>query len=302
MCFISIVVPLYNKEHYVERMITSVINQSIHDYEVIIVNDGSTDNSVNVLNPLLKPNMRIIHQEHAGSSAARNRGIRESKGKLIAFLDADDEWEVTFLEKIKNLYVMYPEAGAYGTGYVTILPSGKKLIPKIEAIPTNQSPVLIQNYANVVLGDLPIISSAVAVKKSTFEQVGYFPVGRSLGEDQDMWFRIALQYPIAYDPSIQCIYYRGLEGSMCANLEILEEYAIIQTVREHLEQTDTSFNRVALREYLAKLQLDYAKRLYEAGHIRKAIMLIRTCRTKEFLLQKQFMIIKLWLKKLIAYN
>lgn len=95
---ISVVVPMYNKEEYIGRCINSILHQTLQPYEVIIVNDGSTDASLEILQQYT--NVKIINQVNAGVSAARNAGIACTKGTHIAFLDADDEWMPTFLKEI----------------------------------------------------------------------------------------------------------------------------------------------------------------------------------------------------------
>lgn len=90
---ISVIVPLYNKEHHIEKSINSIINQTYSNFEVIIIDDGSSDNSLNIIRTIVDARIKIITQPNAGVSAARNRGINESKGEYITFLDADDLWE-----------------------------------------------------------------------------------------------------------------------------------------------------------------------------------------------------------------
>ncbi len=96
MPLISVVIPLYNKEPYIKRAIDSILAQKIQDYEIIVIDDGSTDKSAEVVKSFPDPRIRLIQQENAGVSAARNRGIEEAKAELIAFLDADDEWTPIF--------------------------------------------------------------------------------------------------------------------------------------------------------------------------------------------------------------
>ena len=104
---ISVVIPLYNKERYIERAVYSVLSQTFQQFEIVIVNDGSTDGSVSVIERMNNPLIRLIHQKNGGVSAARNRGIEEARFEYIAFLDADDEWKENHLEVIAGL-VLYP--------------------------------------------------------------------------------------------------------------------------------------------------------------------------------------------------
>src|SRR5574344_1434815 len=100
---ISVVIPLYNKERYIERAIRSVLNQSFQDFEIIVVNDGSTDQSVTIVKDINDSRIRIINQKNGGVSSARNKGISEAKYAIVAFLDADDVWKENHLEVIVEL-------------------------------------------------------------------------------------------------------------------------------------------------------------------------------------------------------
>src|SRR5712691_2909381 len=114
---ISVVIPLYNKAAYIERTLDSIRRQTWTDFEVVVVNDGSTDGSGAMAANFGDPRFRVVTQRNAGEGAARNRGIAESQADLIAFLDADDCWETSFLEAIAGLSARYPDAGILATGY-----------------------------------------------------------------------------------------------------------------------------------------------------------------------------------------
>src|SRR5690606_11857402 len=109
----SIVIPLYNKEQSVTNTLQSVLNQTYTEFEVVIVNDGSTDNSVEKVEAFNDPRIRLIHQANAGVSAARNKGIEEAKFEWIAFLDADDLWMENHLSTLRNMIETYPEYKAF---------------------------------------------------------------------------------------------------------------------------------------------------------------------------------------------
>lgn len=261
---ISVVIPLYNKEPFIERTISSVLAQTHTDFEIIIVDDGSTDESVARVKLFADERIRLINLEHGGVSAARNRGISEANSDLIAFLDADDTWKPTFLETILSLEANFPEAGAFATNYEIILPEGKPYFPKYQRIPVSKEKVILPSYIKLVKGDLPIMSSAVAVKKSVFMEIGGFLEGESLGEDQEMWFRIAQHYPISYATSREATYYRGQPNSVCADLTNLQSYAITRAIK-NIVSTAKAEEKEDMKQYIIKLELDYAKRLMEAG-------------------------------------
>ena len=126
----SIVIPLYNKERYIKRAINSVLAQTYGHFEIVVIDDGSVDRSVDVVNDLKDARIRLLKQAHHGVSKARNKGIAEARYDLLAFLDADDWWRPQFLATINDLVSLYPQAGAYVTSYDMVELSGRKRIAK----------------------------------------------------------------------------------------------------------------------------------------------------------------------------
>lgn len=195
----SVIVPLYNKEQYIERTLQSILLQSYTDYELIVVDDGSTDQSYNIASRIIgnnKPNRQIILQQNSGVASARNKGVAASKGDYICFLDSDDWWEPSFLEEIDKLIAEYPDAGLYGTSFYIVKNSQQRLAP----IGFNEGFVkgyinYCQTYAKTLC--MPISSSSVAIPKGVFESTGGFRTHLSLGEDFDLWIRIATHFPVA---------------------------------------------------------------------------------------------------------
>ena len=114
---ISVIIPLYNKEKQIAHTLRSVLNQTYQDFEVVIVNDGSTDCSVSEVEKVGDSRIRLVHQKNGGVSAARNKGIEEAKYELLAFLDADDEWKLEYLETQYNLFEKYPMCSVYACNY-----------------------------------------------------------------------------------------------------------------------------------------------------------------------------------------
>ena len=204
---ISVVMPLYNKERHVERAVRSILAQTIQPAEIIVVNDGSTDNSVSVVEKIADPRIRIINQKNAGVSAARNRGIREARFELVAFLDSDDEWKSDFLETIYDLIDRYPEAGAYATAYETIDTDAVLRRVAYRSIPEPPWSGIIPDFFSSMLGQPPVWASAVTIRKKVFDNSGFFKEGEVLAEDVDMWCRIALKYPIAFNTKACAVYH-----------------------------------------------------------------------------------------------
>jgi glycosyltransferase involved in cell wall biosynthesis len=196
---ISVVMPLYNKELEVSRAIKSVLSQTVQDFELIVVNDGSTDRGLDVASAIDDPRIRMINQENGGVSAARNRGIKETRSELIAFLDADDEWMPYFLETIFRLQRNYPSCSVFATNYLYGHIDGSFTPPIIHGLQGFPWEGIFINYFKVASrSDPPVWSSAVAVTKKAITSIGGFPLGVTFGEDLLTWAKLALDYGIAY--------------------------------------------------------------------------------------------------------
>ena len=215
----SVIIPLYNKAPYIRKALESVLAQTYTDYDLIIVDDGSTDGSAEIaeaflqdpasrLSPLtssltsdsvpasrLSPlafSLRLLKQPNQGVSAARNAGVAQAQGEYLAFLDADDWWEPTYLERMAQLIEDYPDAGLYACNYY-YHKDGVNII-KVD-IPTgyfNYPKEYFKNFA------MPVTSISVVIPRKVFSDIGGFPIGIKLGEDFLLWSKIALCYPVAF--------------------------------------------------------------------------------------------------------
>jgi glycosyltransferase involved in cell wall biosynthesis len=206
----SVVIPLYNKERHIARAIESVLSQTLGDFELIVVDDGSTDGSARVAKGFNDHRIRFLSREHVNSSgghAARNLGIAEARADLVAFLDADDEWLPEHLETIKRLAEKHPECGAYATGYSMTMRDGRTVTPRQYGIPEPPWEGVIPNYFHSRMVDYIVHTSAIVVRKDVFTRVGAFPVGERRAGDDDMWYRIALLYDIAYSRHLGLVYH-----------------------------------------------------------------------------------------------
>ena len=192
----SVIIPLYNKAPYVKKALETVYAQTYRDYEIIVINDGSTDNSAIIaedyLNGVEGISYQILSQQNAGVSAARNNGVAQAQGEYITFLDADDWWKPTYLERMAQLIEDYPEAGLYACNYVYYKP-GKTHVAL--NIPTGYI-----NYPKAYYesGAMPVWTGATMMPREVFEEMGGFPLGIKLGEDFLLWAKTAMHYPVAF--------------------------------------------------------------------------------------------------------
>ncbi|MFZ3137366.1 MAG: glycosyltransferase family 2 protein [Thermodesulfovibrionales bacterium] len=196
---ISIIMPLYNKEAEINRAIKSVFAQTVKDFELVIINDGSTDKGPELVRDIRDPRIRVIDQKNAGVSAARNRGIQEVRSDLIAFLDADDEWKPDFLETILTLRKNYPVCSVFATNYIFRRKNDYSRSTIIRGLPRGFKEGILTDYFKIASqSDPPLWTSAVAVTKKAMEAVGGFPEGVISGEDLLTWARLAVRFEVAY--------------------------------------------------------------------------------------------------------
>ena len=214
MQLVSIVTPLYNKGSHIARTIASVLAQSHQEFEFIIVDDGSTDHGPDIVSQHKDPRIRLIRQENAGPSAARNRGIQEAKFPLVAFIDADDEWFPDFLQTVLTLREQFPEARVWGTAYgimnhdLAITP-----VPLRENV-RNQPHGQLINYLDCAILEQPIHASSMLACKDVLLAIGGYKTISQPREDTDLLFRIALRYPIAFFPIHKTIYHKDAENRL----------------------------------------------------------------------------------------
>lgn len=288
MPLISVVIPLYNKELHIKRALDSVLTQKIQNFEIVIIDDGSIDKGVEIVKKFTDPRIRLIQQENMGVSIARNRGIKEAKGDIIAFLDADDEWTPTFLETILRLRKNYPQAGAYATSYVFCNSKRRIETANYVGIPAAPWEGLVPNYfRSVTQGELILCSSAVAIPKRVFMDVGDFPVGIWWGEDVDMWGRIAIKYSVAFSWEVGSIYHRGSLNRACKRKLPIEEHCFIKTAHRFIDKGNLpSYVQVDLKEYIAHLEITTAMHNVFQGYTRQSLKILNRCETKRFKLKK----------------
>lgn len=272
---ISVVIPLYNKEKHIKRAINSVLNQTYQEFEIIVINDGSTDNSVSKVKEINDRRIRLFNQKNGGVSLARNNGIKESKTELVAFLDADDEWKPEFLETIVRLRGKYPQAGIYGTAYEFQTSNGNRIPARYNGIPYDGWEGIVDDYFKASLKDQLLWSSAVAIPRKVFNDVGYFTVGMARGEDLNMWLRIALKYDVAFSNNICAIYYQDADNRAC-NAKVAYSKSFVSQAEDFFNKTINNIDEpLFFKEYMIRLFITKAMYLIEMGKRKEARKLLR---------------------------
>jgi glycosyltransferase involved in cell wall biosynthesis len=288
----SIVIPLYNKAAAVTDTLRSVLAQTVTDFEVVVIDDGSTDNSAEVVEQFCQRQgdrrFQLLPQANAGVSATRNRGIELTQADHLIFLDADDLWQPTFLFHIQALISQFPQAGAYATAFVEQINDGHggcSLSPhRIYGL--KDQPVLVNNYFDVASrGQLPLMPSSTCIPRRILEEVGGFPTDQIQGEDQDLWARIGLRYPIALHPAPDVRYVISAENRVSTTVIPATELAFSRNLQNLLDHNQISPDKqAAVKRYIAGHLVHLAQLNIRNGNLAIANQLLSDprCNTVRF--------------------
>lgn len=195
MPFFSVIIPLYNKEKFIKNTLESVLNQTFEDFELLIVNDGSTDRSEAVVQTFSDKRIHYFHKTNEGVSAARNFGIARANSQYIAFIDADDRWQSDFLEKMKRLIQSFPNYKVFACALKIETPN-RTFSAQYSFEHRGESQVV--TYFEASMKQTVLCGSSVVFHREVFQNVGLFDEKIKCAEDTDMWIRIGLKYEVVF--------------------------------------------------------------------------------------------------------
>jgi glycosyltransferase involved in cell wall biosynthesis len=208
----SIVTPVFNKREHLRAAVTSALAQTFADFELILIDDGSTDGSLDTIADLADPRIRILRQPNGGASAARNAGLAAATAPWIAFLDADDLWLPDHLAELDRIRRDHPEARLIGTAFLLSGPDGAFAPP-----PPHQGKTREVAYFDAVgRGATPLWTSSAAIHRDAYRALGGFN-DDPIGQDSEYWARIAFHYPVAVSTRATAVYRRGTPGGIIEN-------------------------------------------------------------------------------------
>lgn len=230
----SVVIPLYNKGIHIADTLESVLAQTFQDFEVLVVDDGSTDDSLSRAESISSPKIQIFRQKNQGVSVARNVGIENAKGEYIAFLDADDMWHPEYLETIDRLVQKYPQSDIFVTAYEVLMGNGKK---NISAQLTPEDGCLDSYWATLNHKYDFVWTSATTIRREALINAGMFKPGEMIGQDLDMWARVARKNPkVAYSSRLCVTYNRNAKENARSRVRIAWAGAFIQDLEEEMKK------------------------------------------------------------------
>ncbi|MBL0013116.1 MAG: glycosyltransferase family 2 protein [Flavobacterium sp.] len=203
MPYFSVIIPVYNKEKFIENTIKSVLQQRFSDFELILVNDGSTDNSEVQIKKFSDNRITYYTKENGGASTARNFGLEKAKANYITFLDADDYWYPDFLQEMASCIEEFPNHKIFSAAIE--VESEKVIFPSQYSIRKSSEREIV-NYFLASMKTTIICTSCAVFDKSVFEKVGDFDPEIKSGQDTDMWIRMGLEFPVVFSWKILARY------------------------------------------------------------------------------------------------
>ena len=262
MPFFTVIIPLYNKEKYIENAIKSILNQTFTDFELLIINDCSSDKSVEIASEFISEKVQLIHHEkNSGLAATRNTGIKKATSNYVTFLDADDLWKPHFLEKIFNLIQNFPESRIFGTNY-------EEIWEKTIKNPHNGSESLPKDFTGYVnffkinLKQGIYNHGSVCLHKEVYEKVGFYNENIQLSQDLDFNIRANFHYKLAYDNSVQMSYFMQTEN------QLTRSSIVNKTIPDYNKYEDWTKSNSDLKKYLDFERYVLGKRLKKNNDLR----------------------------------
>lgn len=229
---ISVVIPLYNKEKNIESTLDSLLKQSYSDFEVVVVDDGSTDRSVDVVRSFMATHrqIRLISQPNSGVSATRNRGIKEAQGDYVALIDGDDIWDKDCLFELVRLTIDFPDAAMCGVNYADIIEGN--IVPYNQGV-TAGFRGYVNDYFGTTHGDL-FCASSVILQRDAAIAAGLFDERIRYAEDLDFWYRLILSHPVVFYNKVFAYYNKDADNR--AEKDINAHFEITQRWEYYIEK------------------------------------------------------------------
>lgn len=278
----TVVIPLYNKAAYIAQTLQSVLKQSFADFEVVVVDDGSSDDGVRIVRSMGDARVRVETQANAGVAAARNRGIALARGEWVAFLDADDWWHPDYLMTQRAAIQAHPNADVVAT-QLRALPDGGDWSPlPWPSLSAHPAVSLVDDLPSRWMQSAPFFTSSIAVRLSCLQSMQpCFPVGESRGEDLDLWFRLGELSPIVLTEQALVAYREAASGSLTSThaVRMLPPYLVRMQGRA-LDGTSslTERQRQSALKFVAEQHITLARQALIAGRRGEALQWLRQSR------------------------
>jgi glycosyltransferase involved in cell wall biosynthesis len=270
---VTVVIPAFNASKTIERAVDSVLVQGFHDYEIVVIDDKSTDDTAEVVQRRYGEQVRLLRlPQNVGESGAMNAGITDARGEFIAFLDADDEWLPDKLEPQVAVLKRNPRAALVACGCRFVDPSGETVRDAgIFSVNVARSEIWRVLLARTLLAKPCVVARADALRA-----VGPFDTGLAVGADQDMWIRLALHGEIELVPAILVLVHDTAGSLTKAYADRVDRY-MLPMIRRHIDAQRHRLPREEIRAILGERYATIGRNLYQAGRlVRGAELLLRS--------------------------
>jgi glycosyltransferase involved in cell wall biosynthesis len=259
---ISVVIPLYNKEDYIAKAMQSVLAQTFRSFELIVVNDGSTDNSRSVAESFKDNRIQILNQANKGVSEARNYGVDKATFQWVAFLDADDWWAPEFLEHLVEAIQQYPHEHIFASGRSKVFEDRIERYKNIY-LPAEGETAPI-NYIKVTSRFLPPVNSSnVLIRKEIIKAAGAFNTGQQKHEDHDLWLRLAFENPVVFVNS-ELSFYRKENRQSTEDHYTASDFIMylktLQKVSENISEANKNYYNKYVKRFVTLTFLKYNRK------------------------------------------
>lgn len=271
---ISVVIPLYNKGFIISETLKSVLVQTFTDFEIVIVNDGSTDNSFEIASHFSDKRIKLLQQENKGVAAARNLGISTATAEFIAFLDADDYWYPNHLEELVKLINDFPNCGMYCSRYQTIIAKNHIINNSFSYSFSDDFRGIVTDFFQASLVNRIATSSSIIVPKNIIMKYNGFNKTITNGEDLELWTKIAIKNNVAINNVISAIYHFEAQNSL-AKLKFTKKTLIDLNQFSEVEKQNKS-----LKKFLDIYRLEYALQFRIAGDLEKSNFYLKDITSK----------------------
>lgn len=274
MSSISVIIPLYNKAFSIAETLKSVLQQTYTDFEVIIIDDGSTDGGLAIVSQFIDSRIQWVQQPNLGAAAARNAGIEKATGELIAFLDADDYWYPNHLEALYKLHSDFPNCGMYCSRYQTKISKNTLLTPNYSNSISENFRGVLTDYFEASLIHRVSLTSACAIPKKLLKNDFVFNTRVSSGQDLELFTKIGLKYPVALHNEYTVLYHFETPNSL-AKTPILEK-----KLMDFSQFAAAEIQNKSLKKFLDLYRLEYALHFKMMGATEKSNLYLHDIATK----------------------
>jgi glycosyltransferase involved in cell wall biosynthesis len=290
---VSVAIPLYNKAAFIAETVASALAQTFSNFEIVVVDDGSTDDGLTMLRQFSDPRIVSIRQDNAGVAVARTRAIREAQGTFVAFLDADDIWHSDHLSHLMELCRLYPQAAIFGNDFAE-----SSIIGTQNNIAGRTQYRIVEDYfSECAFGRAPFYTSSCMVWRQRALDLGGFPIGKYCGEDLALWMKLAACAPVAVSNYLGCCYRRGIESlsrqSSYRNAADISMSTLMDLLKQHDDWSDD--RKQSVREYYFRIALAHCLDCLRAGELDQAKEFLRLSSGTRMLRRR------LWEAKILAY-